>query len=48
MLLCMRVDKYAIGRVLEPLDARTNSRIILDGPVGRILMVKTKEMGENP
>jgi hypothetical protein len=40
--------RYVIGRVLEPLDARTDSQIELDGPVGRILMVKTKEMGESP
>jgi hypothetical protein len=41
------IFRIAIGRGLEPLDDRTDPRIRLDGPVGRILMVKKKVIHEN-
>jgi hypothetical protein len=34
------IPATAIGRRLKPLDARTDPRIKLDGPMGRILIVK--------
>ncbi|MCI60324.1 hypothetical protein A2U01_0081580, partial [Trifolium medium] len=40
--ITVRSLAIAIGSGLEPLDARTDLRTRLDGPVDRILVVKTK------
>jgi hypothetical protein len=45
--ITVRSPATAIGRGMEPLDARTDPQIKLGGPVGRILVVKKRKRG-NP